>query len=210
MPREPANVDLVDDRLLDGDVRVAIVLPVEVALVGDATRRPAHVRDLARAEVAVGVVGLRVLVAKCVAGQPIKVPRDRRRVRVEQRLVDVEPLARPGRIVRSIGAQVIEGPVGQPLDEDVPGVARAVGLGVEGDDLRGVAVGDVVEEEELDPRRPRGVDREVDPVGLDRGAERFGLAGEDVLDRRHRARSGGSARSCRWCLFSFGGRPDRR
>ena len=35
---EPADVDLVDDRLLDRDVGVPVVLPVEVAPVGDAPR----------------------------------------------------------------------------------------------------------------------------------------------------------------------------
>ena len=64
VPGEAADVDLVDDRLLDRDVGVAVPLPVEVAPVGDAARRTRDVVDLARAEVAVGVVGVGVVVAR--------------------------------------------------------------------------------------------------------------------------------------------------
>ena len=102
-----------------------------------------------------------------------------------QRLGGVEPGAVLGRLVGAVGPDVVEGPVGQPLDEDVPDVAGPVRLGRERDDLARPAVGDVVEQQQLDPRRARRVEGEVDPLGVTVGPERFGRAGQQVLDRRH-------------------------
>ena len=182
---EPPDVDLVDDRVLDRDLRVPVPLPLEVAPVGHAPRGPLDVVHLAGPEVAVGVGRRGVVVAQGVAGPPVVVAGDGRGVGVEQALRGVESGAVRRRVVGAVGPVVVERPVGQALDEDVPDVARPVRLGREGDHLRRPLVGHVVEQEELDPGRARRLEGEVDAIGEDRRPERVGRSGEDILDLRH-------------------------
>src|SRR5690606_25128753 len=119
---EASDVDLVDDGLFDGDVGVLVALPVEVGAVGDAARGAAEVGDLAASEVAVGVLGVGVVVAERVAGGPVEVAGDGRGVGVEQDLVRVEAGAVLVGAIGAVGTIVVQGAVGQPLDEQVPDV----------------------------------------------------------------------------------------
>ena len=87
MPREAADVDLVDDRLLDRNVRVLVPFPVEVASVGHAPQpHPARCRPSLGRRWRSAIVGIGVVVARAHRPLPVEIARDRPGVRIDQRL----------------------------------------------------------------------------------------------------------------------------
>ena len=185
VPREAADVHLVDDRLLDRDVRVPVPFPVEVAPVGDATGCSRDVVDRAGAEVAVGVVGIGVVVPERIARLPVKVARDGRRVGVDQRLGRVEPRPVTAGFIRAVGPDVVQGPVRAAPRRRCARYRPSCSVWRERNHLAGTLVGDVVEQKQLDPRRPDRLEREVDPVGIHSRPQGFRQTGQQVRDRRH-------------------------
>ena len=156
--RQPADVGLVDDRLVERDARVLIGSPVE-RRVGDD-----RARHVAGAVAATDAVGVRLDVAVDRVA-PTELTRDGRRVRIEQQLRRVAPQA----LVR------------RPLPVDAVRVALA------GADARDVAVmherrdlgqrhpglgAARVEQAQFDPLGDLGEHGEVHASVVERGAER--------------------------------------
>ena len=129
MTGEPPDVDLVDDRIFDRVIGVLVPLPIKVAQVGHAPRGAFDVGDRAGQEVTVGLGRTRIVVAQGVSGPPVIVTSHGGGIRVKQHLGQIEPGAVGGRVIWTINTIIVEGPVGQAGDEDMPDVVGPVGLG---------------------------------------------------------------------------------
>ena len=155
--RQPTDVGLVDDRLVERDARVLVGSPVERRVGDDGAR---HVTGAVAAADAVGV-RLDVAVHRVT---PAELARDRRRIRVEQQL-------------RRVAAQAL---VRRPLP------VHPVRVSLAGADARDVAVmhecrdlgqgqprlgAARVEQAQFHPLGDLGEHREVDPSLVERGAE---------------------------------------
>ncbi len=136
--RETADVHLVDDRLRERPLQVAIALPIEVVVDHDALRRP----------------GDAVVARQESAGQ-------RPGVRVDQPRVGDEPLP-VTRIERPVGLEMVQLPRHESGDEHAPNVAPAIAGGFEFDDAAGVEIVDTVVQQHPHRRRRAAKDDELD------------------------------------------------
>ena len=169
--REALDVGLVDDRVAPAAAGRCVVLPVE-AVVDDQALRDRGSGVL--------VVGLVVGVVRAVRGvrqdlrqAPVDLPLDRLRVRVDQELARVEPVAVVG-LVGAVDAVAVAlarmhaGQVAVPVVVRDPGELDPLLLALRG------------EEAELDALGVLGEDREVRPLAVPGRAERVGLPRPDL------------------------------
>ncbi len=167
MGGESPHVQFVDHGLRKGAAERLIALPVVGSDIGDhALQRIAIVEPGAgrcRAPVVVG-------------------DRHGTAVGIEEGLGAIEALP-TGRVERTIRPEGIELAGPQPGDEDVPVVIRPVAARVEGDELAGLGVFDVVVQRNLHLSGALGKDAEVDPFWLHRRSQRMRATGLDLVHR---------------------------
>ena len=173
-PGVAADVHLVDHALVAAAIRVEVAFPVEFVIdylgAGHAARAVAPVARQVLLLVADGVAELGV--------GPVDRADDRLRVRVEQQLVGIEAVSLVGRVgpVRAIGVEL---PGAKPRNIPVP---HEVGALAQHEALR-LALAAVVEEAQLHLLGVARVDREVDALVVEGGAEREGRSRPE-LERR--------------------------
>ena len=161
--REAADVHLVDDRVAHRSVQRLVAFPVVRARVDD---HSAH----RGGEVVAGPARLDRL------PQRVRVAL---RVRVEQHLLGVEPLA--GVVFRPVDPERVVVAGAEAADVHVPEMEAPVPDRVERDRRDRLLVVVRIEQEQLDARRVAGEDGEVDSAVVDRRAERHRRS---LLERR--------------------------
>ncbi len=182
MPREPADVELVDDRAVEAARRACLARVRRLRHHGPKRRVP---------------VVLRI-------GGPEPVPQrvgHGARARVEQFLARVEGVAGLAGVLRTVGAPGVAGARRQALHQHVPVEERAVVLGRKHDHLEGLGAVRRRIEQQLDPRGVAAEDAEVDAPGHDRGPRREARPGARGIRRDRFGLSQGrssAARSSRY------------
>ena len=185
-----AHVRLVKDRPVPRDVRPPrLLMPVEVRIDDDRLRHERGAVALVERQI-VALGADRVPEARRV---PLELADVRARVRIEQQLVRVEPVAGVGR-VRPVDAVSVDGARPDVGDVAVPDLVGEFGQL----DSRRLAIALPVEEAHFHFRRVRGEQREVDALAVPAGAARVRLAFADgmCIDGGHVARGqrcGGSS-----------------
>ena len=165
VPREAADVHLVDDHLVHRLVERAVAFPVVVGNVDDhAPHRGCQV--VARAA-GLGPVPEGVGVAVGVG--------------VDEDLVGVEAEPLPVQVRGAVDPVGVVGAGPQSLDVNVPEEEGLVRRRVELDDLGRFPVVVLVEQQQLDRRGVPRKDREVHAVGVRDRAQRMGATGGDFI-----------------------------
>jgi hypothetical protein len=169
VPREPADMQLVDDRVGERSAGRAIVFPVVPVPSGH------HALHGGR-QVAARPHGRRPIVgARHFHCAP---------VRIQQQLVAVEP--QPAiRRERPYRPEAVELARSDAWHERTPVVIGPVRLGIQGDDVRRLLRVGVVEQEQLDARRISGKHAEVHAAVADGGPEGRTRARRRDLERAH-------------------------
>ncbi len=164
MPGEPSHVQFVDDEVCRRPIERLVAFPVVVGTVDH------HAAQGTRQV----VLGVRSSVA---VPERIGNPS---RVRIDQHLVPVEPVAIRNRSVRTVDTYGVMGPRWQSLHDDMPEVSGSIELRGERDLLKRLRVVTALEEEQFHARCVLREEREVDAARRHGRAERHRQPGLDV------------------------------